>query len=48
MSGVQHRANGLHLFCRLRDCGVPAGLARRIAGAWEALAHAVIYRRRTA
>lgn len=34
---AQHHTNPLHLFCRLRDCGVPKWLAKKLSAAWERL-----------
>lgn len=30
-----HRCNAVHVFCRLKDCGLPEAGARRASAAWE-------------
>ncbi|NMC47936.1 MAG: hypothetical protein GYA47_00670 [Desulfovibrio sp.] len=42
----QHAANGLHVYCRLRDLLVPRFLARPLAWCWECLVHPLLYRGR--
>jgi len=32
---TQHRLNALHVFCRLRDWGMPAGVAKGMARLYE-------------
>ena len=32
---IQHAFNPLHIFCRLRQCGVAAGMARKMSWAYE-------------
>lgn len=34
---LQHRFNPLHVYCRLRDCGIPARAAMRMSLAFERL-----------
>jgi len=46
LSKVQHYANVLHCYCRLRDLGVPKPLARKIAEIYETLTHWILYRGR--
>ncbi|MBG0772805.1 hypothetical protein [Oleidesulfovibrio alaskensis] len=34
-SYLQHRLNPLHIYCRLRDCGISAGAAARFSALYE-------------
>jgi hypothetical protein len=31
----QHWFNPLHVYCRLKDCGLPVASAQRVSGIWE-------------
>ncbi len=35
---LQHRLNALHVYCRLKDCGLSEERALRVSRAWERLA----------
>lgn len=34
---LQHRFNPLHVYCRMRDYGLPTGMAIRLSSAYERL-----------
>lgn len=34
-NALRHRLNPLHLYCRLRDLGLPARLARGLSAGYE-------------
>jgi hypothetical protein len=34
-SYIQHYLNPLHVYCRLRDCGIPNGAAIRVSAVYE-------------
>jgi hypothetical protein len=34
---LQHHFNPLHVYCRLRDCGLPSAVAIRVMSAYERL-----------
>lgn len=36
---LQHRLNPLHLYCRLRDLGLPTALARSLSSGYERLVY---------
>lgn len=40
---IQHHLNPLHLYCRLRDCGVSAARAARLSGLYERLVYSRVY-----
>ncbi|MDQ7832048.1 MAG: hypothetical protein RDU30_09960 [Desulfovibrionaceae bacterium] len=41
---LRHRLNDGHVYCRLRDIGLPGSLARRVARVWKRLVHPLLYR----
>jgi hypothetical protein len=43
-ASLEHRLNGLHVYCRLRDLMIPPRQARTMAKAYEAVAHKLLYR----
>lgn len=42
---LQHRLNSAHIYCRLRDCGAPRGLAALVASLLGWFARPAIYRK---
>ena len=42
-SAAQHYLNPLHVYCRLRDLGLPCAVARTISNSYER----ILYRRAT-
>jgi len=40
---LQHRLNGLHIYCFLMECGLPDRAARPIARAYETLLNPALY-----
>ena len=45
-SKVQHYGASLHIYCRIRDLGVPKPLAMWIGKAYESIIHRILYRGR--
>jgi len=43
VSERQHALNGLHVYCRLMDLGLPRAWARRVSRLWERLAAWALY-----
>jgi len=41
---LHHYGNALHVYCRLRDLGVPKCIAKKIGWIYEKLIHPVIYK----
>jgi hypothetical protein len=41
---TQHRLNALHVFCRMRDLGMPAGMAKPMARFYERVINPWLYR----
>lgn len=40
---LQHWFNPMHIFCRLRDIGVPIVWAKKVCIRYEKLTHSVLY-----
>ncbi len=45
LSGFQHYLNPLHLYCRMRDLGLPKRLARIVGRVYESTLFKCFYRR---
>jgi hypothetical protein len=43
-ASLEHRFNGLHVYCRLRDLMIPPKKARSMARVYEVLAYRILYR----
>lgn len=41
-SCLQHHLNPLHIYCRLRDWGLPAGPARTMSVCYERLVYRIV------
>lgn len=39
---LQHRLNPLHVYCRLRDCGLGDQTAQRLSSCWERLVYRLV------
>ncbi|WP_172677121.1 thioredoxin domain-containing protein [Salidesulfovibrio brasiliensis] len=39
---LQHRLNPLHIYCRLRDCGLGDQTAQRLSSCWERLVYRLV------
>jgi len=40
---LHHYGNALHVYCRLRDLGIPRSIAKKIGWIYENILHPVLY-----